>query len=70
MWRLEVAEGDGPWLFSTNKFVGRQIWRFEPNVWTPEEQAQVEMAREKFRLNRFYTKASSDVLKNFQVSRE
>ncbi|KAI9396463.1 hypothetical protein POPTR_004G132500v4 [Populus trichocarpa] len=70
MWRLEVAEGDGPWLFSTNKFVGRQIWRFEPNVWTPEEQAQVEMAREKFRLNRFYTKASSDVLKNFQLIKE
>ncbi|KAG6779377.1 hypothetical protein POTOM_015757 [Populus tomentosa] len=61
-----VAEGDGPWLFSTNKFVGRQIWRFEPNVWTPEEQAQVKMAREKFRLNRF-SKASSDVLKNFQM---
>ncbi|KAJ7000980.1 hypothetical protein NC653_011439 [Populus alba x Populus x berolinensis] len=66
MWKLEVAEGDGPWLFSTNKFVGRQIWRCEPNVWTPEEQAQVKMAREKFRLNRF-SKASSDVLKNFQV---
>ncbi|XP_011009932.1 PREDICTED: beta-amyrin synthase-like isoform X1 [Populus euphratica] len=70
MWKLEVAEGDGPWLFSTNKFVGRQIWRFEPNAWTPEEQAQVEMAREKFRLNRFYTKASGDVLKNFQLIKE
>ncbi|KAJ7000981.1 hypothetical protein NC653_011439 [Populus alba x Populus x berolinensis] len=69
MWKLEVAEGDGPWLFSTNKFVGRQIWRCEPNVWTPEEQAQVKMAREKFRLNRF-SKASSDVLKNFQLIKE
>ena len=32
-------------LAQTNLLV--EIWRFEPNVWTPEEQAQVEMAREK-----------------------
>ena len=69
MWKLEVADGDGPCLFSTNNFVGRQIWRFEPNGGTPEEHARVEIAREHFRLNRSRCKASSDVLKNFQVSR-
>lgn len=70
MWKLEVAEGDGPWLFSTNNFVGRQTWKFDPHFGTPEELAQVEIAREKFRLNRFDAKASSDVLKNLQVSKK
>jgi hypothetical protein len=70
MWILEVADGDGPWLFSTNNFVGRQIWKFKPHVGTPEEHARVEIAREQFRSNRSRCKASSDVLKNFQVSRE
>ncbi|KAL9346353.1 hypothetical protein Peur_061206 [Populus x canadensis] len=70
MWKLEVADGDGPWLFSTNNFVGRQIWKFKPNVGTPEEHARVEIAREQFRSNRSRCKASSDVLKNFQLIQE
>ncbi|KAI7998673.1 Beta-amyrin synthase 1 [Camellia lanceoleosa] len=34
MWRLKVATGGGPYepyLYSTNNFVGRQIWEFDPN---------------------------------------
>ncbi|KAI7998671.1 hypothetical protein LOK49_LG10G01171, partial [Camellia lanceoleosa] len=44
MWRLKVAEGGGPYepyLYSTNKFVGRQVWEFDPNYSTPEEQAEM-----------------------------
>lgn len=37
MWRLKVAEGHGPYLYSTNNFVGRQIWEYDENAGTPEE---------------------------------
>jgi beta-amyrin synthase len=67
MWKLEVAEGHDPWLLSTNDFVGRQVWEFDPDLGTPEEHAEVEKAREKFSQKRFQVKASSDVLKNLQV---
>ncbi|KAH7849047.1 hypothetical protein Vadar_012223 [Vaccinium darrowii] len=73
MWRLKVAEGGGPYepyLYSTNNFVGRQIWEFDPNYGTPEEQAQVEAARQLFALNRARVKPSADLLLQFQLLKE
>ncbi|THG17541.1 hypothetical protein TEA_011453 [Camellia sinensis var. sinensis] len=73
MWRLKVAEGAGPYepyLYSTNNFVGRQIWEFDPNYGTPEERAEVEKARESFTLNRSRVKPSGDVLLRLQMLKE
>ena len=67
MWKLKVAEGHGPWLFSTNNFLGRQIWEFDPDLGTPEERAQVEKARTDYQKNRFQAKPSGDILKQMQV---
>lgn len=67
MWKLKVAEGHGPWLFSTNNFLGRQIWEFDPDIGTPEERAEVEKARVNYHLNRFQTKPCNDILKDMQV---
>uniref|UniRef100_A0A6N2KYX3 Uncharacterized protein n=1 Tax=Salix viminalis TaxID=40686 RepID=A0A6N2KYX3_SALVM len=61
MWKLEEAERHDPWLVSTNNFAGRQVWKFDPDLGTPEERAEVEKAREKFSQNRSHVKASSDV---------
>ncbi|XP_051128400.1 dammarenediol II synthase-like isoform X3 [Andrographis paniculata] len=52
MWRLKIAEGHGPFLYSTNKFVGRQTWEFDPNGGTPEEIRAFQKAREEFAENR------------------
>ncbi|KAK9092082.1 hypothetical protein Syun_026993 [Stephania yunnanensis] len=70
MWKLKVGEGGGPfssYLFSTNNFVGRQRWEFDPEAGTPEERAQVEKARQVFRDNRFNVKPCSDALVRLQV---
>ncbi|EEF42642.1 lupeol synthase, putative [Ricinus communis] len=69
MWKLEVAKGHDPGLFSANNFVGRQVWKFEPDLGAPEEHEEVEKARQRFSKNRFQVKASSDALKNLQVAR-
>ena len=30
MWKLKIADGgNNPYIYSTNNFVGRQIWKFE-----------------------------------------
>ncbi|RVW23138.1 Cycloartenol Synthase [Vitis vinifera] len=71
MWRLKVADGgNDPYMYSTNNFVGRQIWEFDPDYGTPEERAEVEAARENFRKNRFPVKPSSDLLWRMQFARE
>ncbi|KAJ6767346.1 TERPENE CYCLASE/MUTASE FAMILY MEMBER [Salix purpurea] len=66
MWKLEAAERYDPWLVSTNNFAGRHVWKFDPDLGTPEERAEVEKAREKFSQSRSHVKGSSDVLKNVQ----
>uniref|UniRef100_F6GYJ9 Terpene cyclase/mutase family member n=1 Tax=Vitis vinifera TaxID=29760 RepID=F6GYJ9_VITVI len=71
MWRLKVADGgNDPYIYTTNNFVGRQIWEFDPDYGTPEERAEVEAARENFRKNRFPVKPSSDLLWRMQFARE
>nr|GMD08197.1 dammarenediol II synthase-like [Ipomoea batatas] len=52
MWKLKIAEGGGPYIYSTNNYVGRQIWEYDPNAGTPEEREAVEKVREEFRTNR------------------
>lgn len=69
MWRLKVAEGDknSPYMFTTNNFVGRQIWEFDPKAGSPEELAEVEEARQKFYKNRHNVKPAGDLLWRLQV---
>lgn len=70
MWRLKIAEGvDSPYLYSTNKYVGRQTWEFDPNYGTPELREEVEKARRDFWANRYQVKPSSDLLWRIQVSK-
>lgn len=67
-WRLKIGDGGkDPYLFSTNNFVGRQTWEFNPEAGTPEERAQVEAARLNFFKNRFHVKPCADLLWRFQV---
>lgn len=69
MWRLKIAEGgNSPYLYSTNDFVGRQIWEFDADAGTPEEREEVENARLQFWNNRHQVKPSSDLLWRMQVS--
>ncbi|XP_058203430.1 dammarenediol II synthase-like [Rhododendron vialii] len=70
MWKLKVAEGQGPWLYSTNNFVGRQIWEFDPDAGTPEEREAVEKARDDYRKNRSRVRPSGDVLMRMQLKKE
>lgn len=68
MWRLKIAEGGSdPYLYSTNNYVGRQTWEFDPEHGTPEERAQVEEARNHFWDNRYQVKPSGDLLWRMQV---
>lgn len=71
MWRLKIAEGgNDPHIYSTNNFLGRQIWEFDPDAGTLEERAEVEEARQNFWRNRNEVKPSSDLLWKFQFLRE
>lgn len=67
MWKLKIAEGDDPWLRTTNNHVGRQIWEFDPDFGTSDNIREVEEARENFRKHRFEQKQSSDLLMRLQV---
>ncbi|XP_038716830.1 beta-amyrin synthase-like [Tripterygium wilfordii] len=71
MWKLKIAEGETtPYLYSTNNFVGRQTWEFDPHAGTPDERAAVEEARENFFRNRGHVKPSSDLLWQMQFLKE
>ncbi|KAL3736986.1 hypothetical protein ACJRO7_025851 [Eucalyptus globulus] len=71
MWRLKIAEGeDGPYLYSTNNYVGRQIWEFDPEAGTAEERAEVEAARQHFYDHRHQVKPCGDLLWRMQFLRE
>ncbi|KAI3865137.1 hypothetical protein MKX03_029224 [Papaver bracteatum] len=73
MWKLKFADHGGPfceWLFSTNNFVGRQTWEFDPEAGTSEERAEVEKARQEFYENRFKVRACGDVLLRLQQLRK
>ncbi|KAJ0802527.1 putative shionone synthase [Helianthus annuus] len=71
MWRLKIAErGNNPYLYSTNNFVGRQIWEFDPNYGSSEERAEVEQARDHFWKHRHEVKPNSDLLWRLQFLRE
>ncbi|KAJ9549896.1 hypothetical protein OSB04_022439 [Centaurea solstitialis] len=71
MWSLRIADGgNNPYLYSTNNFVGRQTWEFDPDHGTPEERDEVEKARLHFWNHRHQVKASSDVLWRMQFLRE
>lgn len=62
--------GTNPHIYSTNNFVGRQIWEFDPDAGTPEERAEVEAARVRFYKNRFEVKQNSDLLWRMQFFKE
>ncbi|KAH9620532.1 hypothetical protein KSS87_008076 [Heliosperma pusillum] len=71
MWRLKLGEGaNDPYLWSTNNFVGRQTWEFDPDYGTPEAIQEVEEARLNFYRNRFEVKPCGDLLWRFQFLRE
>ncbi|TYJ31466.1 hypothetical protein E1A91_A06G200500v1 [Gossypium mustelinum] len=71
MWRLKIGEGgNDPYLYSTNNFLGRQTWEFDPNAGTAEERDEVEEARLNFYNNRYNVQPSSDLLWQMQFLRE
>ncbi|XP_016541105.2 beta-amyrin synthase isoform X2 [Capsicum annuum] len=71
MWKLKIAKGqDEPYLYSTNNYVGRQTWEFDPNAGTIEERAEIEEARKQFWNNRYKVKPNSDLLWRIQFLRE
>ncbi|KAH7521897.1 hypothetical protein FEM48_Zijuj07G0080700 [Ziziphus jujuba var. spinosa] len=68
MWKIKFGGGEeDPCLFSTNNFLGRQIWEYDADAGSPEERDEVEKARQHFYQNRFNLKACSDLLWRFQL---
>ncbi|CBI30896.3 unnamed protein product, partial [Vitis vinifera] len=70
MWKLKIAEGHGPWLYSLNNFVGRQIWELDPEAGTPEEREEVRKVQENFTKNRFRYKPNGNLLMRMQLIKE
>ncbi|KAK1422787.1 hypothetical protein QVD17_18074 [Tagetes erecta] len=71
MWKLKIAQGNDPYLFSTNNFVGRQFWEFDPDAGTPDERQEVEDDRQRFKNNRIKGfNPSADLLMRMQLIKE
>ncbi|KAL9663892.1 hypothetical protein QQ045_019286 [Rhodiola kirilowii] len=71
MWKLKIGErGSDPYIYSTNNFVGRQVWEFDYQETDPQRLAQVEAARLNFYNNRHNVKPSSDLLWRMQFLEE
>uniref|UniRef100_A0A0E0BHT0 Terpene cyclase/mutase family member n=1 Tax=Oryza glumipatula TaxID=40148 RepID=A0A0E0BHT0_9ORYZ len=67
MWKLKFGEGaSNPLLRSSNGFLGRETWEFDPNGGSPEEHAVVERLRRDFTRNRFTQRECSDLLMRMQ----
>ncbi|KAL8479841.1 hypothetical protein ACS0TY_026693 [Phlomoides rotata] len=72
MWKLKIAEGNDPYLYSTNNFVGRQIWEYDPNGGTSEEHEAFNAARQEWRRNRMIKgyRCSADLFTRIQLKKE
>lgn len=69
MWKLKIAEGNGPYLYSTNNFVGRQIWEYDPNAGTPQEREAFQKVKQEYRNNKKNgDRACGDLLMRMQVT--
>ena len=68
MWKIKYGTGaEDPYLHSTNNFLGRQVFEFDPEAGSPEERAEVEEARRNFYINRHKIKPCSDHIWRLQV---
>ena len=69
MWHF-VSQGDShgnPFLETTNDFVGRQYWEFDPSAGTPDERAEVDRLRKAFTASRHKKRDSDDALIRLQA---
>ncbi|CAD6253416.1 unnamed protein product [Miscanthus lutarioriparius] len=70
MWRLKIGEGGGPWLRSANKFIGRQVWEFDPDAGSQDELAEIERLRKEFTENCYQKKVAQDLLLRMQYAKQ
>ncbi|CAM8889145.1 unnamed protein product [Rhodiola kirilowii] len=71
MWKLKIADGGSdPYIYSTNNFVGRQVWEFDYQETDSQRLARVEAARLNFYNNHHNVKPNSDLLWRMQFLEE